>query len=303
MTSNDLPTLNIIGAGRLGKTLAHLWQQSGTVRIQAVCNRSLASSQRAAGFIQAGQAHEDYAQLPRADLWLLACGDDQLGHCCQQLCAQHAFSGQEIMFHCSGALTAQEALAPAQTVGLHIASIHPIKSFADPQQAVHSFGGTHCGMEGDEAALNQLIPLFENIGAQLFAIKAQAKTLYHAASVIACNYLVALQELSIQTYQQAGVEREQAMQILQPIVQDTVGNIFTLGTQAALTGPIARGDVRTVTKQLVALQSWQADYADIYRLLGKVATQLATNDVDKDVDKQAISHLSTLLMERPKLLS
>lgn len=294
MTTTRLPTLNIIGAGRLGKTLAHLWQQSGTVRIQAVCNRNLASSQRAVAFIQGGQAHEDYVQLPQADIWLLACGDDQLSDCCQQLCEQHIFSGQEIVFHCSGALTAQEVLAPAQAPGLHIASIHPIKSFADPQQSVRSFSGTPCGMEGDEEALRQLIPLFESIGAQLFTIKAETKTLYHAASVIACNYLVALQELSIQTYEQAGVGREQAMRILQPIVQDTAENIFTLGTQAALTGPIARGDVRTVTKQLSTLQDWQTDYAEIYRLLGKVTTQLVTDDADK----QALTRIKTLL-EKP----
>lgn len=280
MTSDNLPGLNIIGAGRLGKTLAYLWHQSGQVRIQAVCNRSMASSQRAVDFIQAGQACNDYAQLPEADVWLLACSDDQLSDCCRQLCQQHNFSGQEIMLHCSGALTAQEVLAPAQALGLHIASIHPIKSFADPQQSVHSFSGTHCGMEGDAEALARLVPLFESIGAQLFAIKPEAKTLYHSASVIACNYLVALQEMSIQTYAQAGVEREQAMQILRPIVLDTAENIFRLGTQGALTGPIARGDSRTVEKQLAALQAWDTDYAEIYRLLGKVAGQLATDAAD-----------------------
>ena len=281
MTSDKTPTLNIIGAGRLGKTLAYLWQQSGLVRIQAVCNRSMTSSQRAVDFIQAGQAYTDYAQLPEADVWLLACSDDQISDCCQQLCQQHTFTGQAIMLHCSGALTAQAVLAPAQILGLHTASIHPIKSFADPQQAVHSFSGTHCGMEGDEESLTQLIPLFEGIGAQLFAIKPEAKTLYHAASVIACNYFVALQELSIQTYAQAGVEREQAMQILRPIVQGTAENIFNLGTQGALTGPIARGDSQTVEKQLAALQTWDADYAEVYRLLGKVATQIAPDDVDQ----------------------
>ncbi|MEZ5536854.1 MAG: DUF2520 domain-containing protein [Thiolinea sp.] len=280
MTNSKLPTLNIIGAGRLGKTLGYLWQQSGTVELQAVCNRSLGSAQNAVEFMHGGQAYDDYAHLPTADLWLLACGDDQLYACCEQLCQQQHFSGQEIIFHCSGALTAAEALAPAKAAGLATASIHPIKSFADPQQAIHSFSTTHCGMEGDAAALEKLEPLFAALGAQLFPIKAEAKTLYHAASVIACNYLVALQELSIRTYAQAGVERGQAMQILQPIVQQTAENIFRLGTQGALTGPIARGDSRTVAKQLDALQDWDSDYAEIYRLLGQIATQIAGNTAD-----------------------
>nr|CAA6829320.1 MAG: Ketopantoate reductase PanG (EC [uncultured Thiotrichaceae bacterium] len=280
MTLNNIPTLNIIGAGRLGKTLAHLWQQSGQLSTQAICNRSLESSQAAVDFIQAGQAYSDYAQLPGADAWLLACGDDQLSHCCQQLCDQHNFTGQETLFHCSGALTAQEVFSPAKKLGLSIASIHPIKSFADPQQSIKSFSGTHCGIEGDEAALQRLTPVFENIGAQLFTIKPEAKTLYHSASVIACNYLVALQELSIQTYEQAGVERVQAMQILQPIVQGTAENIFKLGTQGALTGPIARGDQQTVSKQFEALQEWSEDAAEIYRLLGKITADIAPSDAE-----------------------
>jgi predicted short-subunit dehydrogenase-like oxidoreductase (DUF2520 family) len=291
MTNKQPPTLNIIGAGRLGKTLGYLWQQTGQLRVQAICNRSMHSAQQAAGFIRGGQAYQDYARLPAADVWLLACGDDQLHDCCAQLCQQHHFNGQEILFHCSGALTAQEALAPAQTARLAIASIHPIKSFADPQQAIHSFSGTYCGMEGDPAALARLQPLFSALGAQLFPIKAGAKTLYHAASVIACNYLVALQELSIQTYAQAGVERAQAMQILQPIVQQTAENIFRLGTQGALTGPVARGDSRTVGKQLAAMQDWQAGYAEVYRLLGQVATQIAPHDADE----QGMAHIKALL--------
>ncbi len=291
MINSKPPTLNIIGAGRLGKTLGYLWQQSGQLTIQAICNRSLHSARQAAEFIRGGQVYDNYVQLPSADYWLLACGDDQLSVCCKQLVQQHSFSGQEIIFHCSGALTAAEALASARATGLSTASIHPIKSFADPQQAVHSFTGTYCGMEGDVSALEQLAPLFTAIGAQLFPVRAEAKTLYHAASVIACNYLVALQELSLQTYARAGVEREQAMKILQPIVQQTTENIFRVGTQDALTGPLARGDSRTVARQLAAMQAWNGDYAEIYRLLGQVAMQI----VPKDADPAGLAEIGEVL--------
>lgn len=67
---------------------------------------------------------------------------------------------------------------------------------------------------------------------------------------MACNYLVALQEASIQTFAQTSVRREQAMAILQPIVSDAVSKIFSIATQTALTGSIARGDVEVVDQQL-----------------------------------------------------
>ena len=163
----------------------------------------------------------------------------------------------------------------AKAVGALIASVHPVKSFADPAQAIGDFAGTFCGMEGDVAALDVLQSAFTRIGANLFPLNAQTKTLYHTASVMACNYLVALQEVSLQTFAQAGVERELAMQILQPIVQGTAANIFHLGTTQALTGPIARGDDSVVAKQLQALAQWQPDYAQLYRLLGKTACELS----------------------------
>ena len=128
------------------------------------------------------------------------------------------------------------------------------------------------------------------IGANTFHIDPQQKTLYHTASVIACNYLVALQEISLQTFAQAGVERELAMQILAPIVRGTAENVFRLGTANALTGPIARGDYRVVERQLSALQTWQPDFADVYRLLGKTAVELSQQQGHATADDLATLH-------------
>ncbi|WP_020559695.1 Rossmann-like and DUF2520 domain-containing protein [Thiofilum flexile] len=271
-----MKTLNILGAGRLGQTLGYLWHHHSALTLQALANRTLASTQTAQQFIGAGQCFtlDHIAAMPKADLWLLACPDDHIQTYCEQLAATHDLTNC-LVFHCSGALTAQAVLASAQQQGAGVASIHPIKSFAQPSLAIQTFSGTYCGVEGDSAALQTLIPLFDTLGTHCVGIKAEAKTLYHAASVIACNYLVALQELALQTYAQAGVERDQALAILQPIVTTTVENIFQLDTTQALTGPIARGDVQTVAKQIHALQNWNRRYAELYQSLGQIALQLA----------------------------
>ena len=143
------------------------------------------------------------------------------------------------------------------------------------QAAIGNFAGTWCGCEGDTAALQLLEPAFEAIGARLFRIDAANKTLYHAASVIACNYLVALEELSLRTFEQAGVERQLALQLLEPILHGTVSNIVAQGTSAALTGPIARGDAGIVARQLEALDSRDPEVSELYRRLGQIALGLA----------------------------
>lgn len=273
-----MKTLNILGAGRLGQTLAHLWHNAQALTIQALANRTVDSAQRAQAFISTGQLFtlDQIEAMPSADLWLIACPDDQIKMYCDLLARTQELN-HSIVFHCSGALTAQEVLASAKAQGASIASIHPIKSFAQPQLAVSTFAGTYCGMEGDAQALEVLAPLFTKLSAHTFIIKAEAKTLYHAASVIACNYLVALQELALQTYAQAGVQRQEALAILNPIVSTTVQGIFQLDTTQALTGPIARGDSQVVEKQLKALQNWNPSYASIYQGLGLIALHLAQN--------------------------
>lgn len=292
-----MKTLNILGAGRLGQTLAHLWHNAQVLTIQALANRTLASAQRAQAFISTGQLFtlDQIAAMPQADLWLIACPDDQLKMYCDLLARTQELNHSTV-FHCSGALTAQEVLASAKAQGASIASIHPIKSFAQPALATQTFQGTYCGVEGDTPALELLIPLFEGMGAHCFTIKADAKTLYHAASVIACNYLVALQELALQTYAQAGVKRTQALAILQPIVTTTVQTMFQLDTSKALTGPIARGDTQTVAKQLTALNAWNPDYAELYQSLGQIALQLTRKQ--HNLEASSLEVLAQLLTAR-----
>lgn len=266
--------LNIIGCGHVGQTLAYLWAQAGLLTISQVLNSSIQTGQAAVEFIGQGQAIGSIQELKPAELYLLGCPDKALEACCAQLALAKVLRTGDIVFHCSGAISSA-VLRPLAEQGAWIASVHPMKSFAQPKQAVLSFRPTYCGVEGDLAALEVLNTLFESIGGFSFKLAAEHKTLYHAASVFASNYLVALHSVSLRALAQAGVEETLALKILQPIVQETVANVFNLGPVAALTGPIARGDAAVVAKQLAALQANQALDAELYRLLGLEALALA----------------------------
>jgi predicted short-subunit dehydrogenase-like oxidoreductase (DUF2520 family) len=197
-----------------------------------------------------------------------------------------------IVFHCSGALPAS-ILDRAKNVGALIASVHPIKSFADPSLCITNFAGTFCGVEGDDAALVVLEKAFQAIGGQTLQVDSANKTFYHAASVVVSNYLTALVELGIQSYVKAGLTRAQALQIIVPIAHGTIKNIIELDTANALTGPIARGDVATVETQLNTFQNWKPEYGELYRLLGGVALDLS--EVKGVASSEALYSLSKLL--------
>ncbi len=281
-----LQRLNFIGCGQLGKTLGSLWRDNAAIHIGEVLTRSKTSAESAVNTMGAGIPIENFDSLQRADIYLIACGDDFIESCSQQLAASGKLHDGDVVFHCSGAQSST-LLQACKNQGALTASIHPIKSFANLELALASFAGTYCGVEGDEAALAILSPLFSKIGAHLLPIHAEHKTLYHAASVIASNYLVVLQEMSILTFEKAGIERDAAMAVLQPIVSGTVDNVFRLGTSEALTGPIARGDDKVVSAQLSAMENWDSDLANIYKCLGKLAVPLATEQGNAKPDSLA----------------
>lgn len=269
-----MKTMNIIGAGHVGKTLGRLWSETESLKLGDVLNTSLETAQTAVDFIQAGRAIANIDLLQESDIYLIGCPDTHIEACCQVLVDSGVLKDDVIVFHCSGALSS-ELLKSAQEQGAYTASLHPVKSFSEPARTIQQFAGTHCGVEGDEVAVSVLNHLIEQVGGLPFLIDPKQKAIYHAASVMACNYLVALQEVSLQALIKSGVEREQALQILHPLVEGTVSNIFEQGTVDALTGPIARGDHEVVERHLEALQAWRPNIAKLYQQLGLETVKLS----------------------------
>lgn len=288
-------TLNLIGAGRLGRTLGALWHRHGVFRVQAVLTRNIETARAATAFIGAGAAVSSFAEMPASDAWLIATPDAQIAGVAAALAASGCARGGNVVFHCSGALASSE-LRAVLPPGVAVASVHPLKSFADPQQAVRSFTGSWCAAEGEAAALALLIPAFEAIGARVKHIDARYKTLYHAAAVLVCNNLTALMEAGLQCYEKAGLPRDTATAMMEPLVRETLDNLFKLGTVKAITGPVARGDHAVVARQLAALGEFDPRIAEVYRALGIVALELAR--AQGGAGEEALAVLQRVLLNR-----
>ena len=267
------PALNLVGAGHVGRVLGRLFFEQGVFAPQDVLTRSLASARQAVAFIGAGTAAQSLAGMRPARAWLLAVGDDQIAPVCAELARSHDLR-DAVLFHCSGAKASTELQAAADA-GACVASVHPIRSFADPEQVARGFKGTFCGIEGDAAALALLGPAFEAIGARLVRIAPAAKTVYHAAAVFASNYLVTVLDASLRAYQAAGVPEDVARELARPLAEETLANVFRLGPAAALSGPVARGDFATVARQQAALAQWDAPTGRLYEALVAPTADLA----------------------------
>ncbi|MCA0177486.1 MAG: DUF2520 domain-containing protein [Proteobacteria bacterium] len=263
-----LSTLNVIGAGRVGPVLARLWQQAGVLRVQGVAARHLVSAQNATAFIGSGLACTDLAELPPAELWLVAVPDDQITAVATQLAAQPHVPAAA--WHCSGFLPSC-ALAPLAAAGWQVGSVHPALSFADRDAALAQFAGTVCAVEGDDRAFAAV----SAIGGRPFALRAEAKPLYHAAAVWASNFQPVLDAVAQGLWRHIGMPPDLVAPLAQGFAQRAVDNVGQLGAQAALTGPAARGDLAVVQAEIQALAALDSDLAAAYAALSALASRLS----------------------------
>jgi predicted short-subunit dehydrogenase-like oxidoreductase (DUF2520 family) len=269
------PSIAIIGAGKVGTALAALAVRAG-YQVAAVADRDRRRAEQAAGRIgTAIPVLSPREAAGRAELVLLAVPDDAIEASCRELVSARAFVRGSLVAHCSGALSS-ESLAPARReLDCSVASFHPLQSFPTVEAALESLPGSYCFGEGDEVALAALETLGAAIGARCVRIATEHKPLYHAAAAVACNYLTALLDAALHLAGSAQIERQTAWQALEPLIQATVENVSKLGTEAALTGPIARGDRRTVAAHLAVLDESAPELSDLYRALGSWTVGLA----------------------------
>lgn len=268
-----MTTLNLIGAGHVGRVFGRLLAGAGGFQLQDVLTRSGASARQAVDFIGAGRAVADYGDLRPARVYLLAVGDDQIVAASEALVQAVQVAGA-VIFHCSGALASSQ-MRSAIAAGAHVASVHPVRSFADPAAVAAQFDGTFCGVEGAPEALALLLPALTAIGAQPVTIDAAAKTVYHAAAVFASNYLVTVLDAALRAYQAAGIPEPVARRMAQPLASESMANVFRLGAAAALSGPVARGDMATVERQQRAVTQWDAATGRLYQALVPPTVALA----------------------------
>lgn len=276
--------LSIVGTGRVGRTLGRLAVASGKWQVVDCLARRHASALEALAFIGQGRAVDELKDLAAADLLLLSVPDDAIASVAQALLASGVVRPGCVVFHASGAAEA-EVLAPLRAAGAHVASLHPAFSFADPARAVEQFAGTMCALEGDAAACVALQDFAAAIGARPFALAPGGKAAYHAALSVASNYLVTLTDMARQLARQGGVDEQLLPALLGPLMQGSLANVLSMGPQAALTGPIVRGDVATVARHLAVLP---ANWQPAYRALGERTVALAGERLSADAQQRLL---------------
>jgi predicted short-subunit dehydrogenase-like oxidoreductase (DUF2520 family) len=171
--------------------------------------------------------------------------------------------------HTSGA-TPLSALAHA---GVAAFGIHPLQSFAHPGVRFEGAGAAVAGTTPE--ALAFATSLAERLGMRPFEIDDDGRAAYHAAASVASNFLVTLQAAAETIAAGAGLDRDDARELLMPLVRQTVENVAELGPERALTGPVARGDEATVNAQRAAVAEAAPQLLDLFDEMVRQTRELA----------------------------
>jgi len=262
--------LGFIGAGTVGTALSIRLSSNG-YQVIAVSSRSQTSARKLAQTVsgcRAFNSNQDVADT--AELIFITTPDDTIA----SVAAETQWHRGQSVVHCSGALSV-DILEPAKKLGARVGAFHPLQTFANVKQAIENMPGSTFAVEAEEPLLSTLKDMAIALDGHWIELKANDKVAYHAAAVIAGNYLVTIAKLATDLWQSFNIPQSQATQALLPLIRGTIHNIDTVGIPQCLTGPIARGDIETIKKHLNALQKVAPALLSTYQELGRQTIPIA----------------------------
>ena len=247
------PHIAIVGAGNLASSLAASLGRAG-YQIDEIISRGKATSLRRARTLArrvgASAVAVAQAQIQAEVVWF--CVPDGAIATAAEALARAADWNGKIALHSSGALTSDE-LAALRKLGAAVASAHPLMTFVRGSRPV--LAGVPFAIEGDSKALRSARSIILNLRGRPFTIRKQQKEAYHAWGMFASPLLTALLATTERVAAAAGIGRKAARDRMLPILRQTLANYSRLGAPASFSGPIVRGDVKTVGKHLKILRT------------------------------------------------
>jgi predicted short-subunit dehydrogenase-like oxidoreductase (DUF2520 family) len=252
--------ISVIGPGKVGKALARVL--SGNGHDVTLLGRNDAKSEF-------------------GELVFITTPDSEIIKVVQEL-SEMDHKGR-IILHTSGTL-ASDHLKLLKEKGAAVGCFHPIQSVT---VKTSSFEGSWFDIEGDEKAVQMMKELASVLKIKTIEVSANQKQLLHVSAVMASNYLVTLTHLATQISKESGLEAEEIKQALLPLMESSLRNLYDLSPEDALTGPIQRGDVETVSKHVKLLKS-NDKLLSIYKKLGLLTLELTSHEPEV---KQALSEL------------
>lgn len=285
------PVITLFGNGALGGALQDFFSKN-RFKLQAIwsSNRGMEFDESTGVYNKRNLSFIDSSTDP-GDIIFLSVPDHKISELANQLSELEVNWTGKYVIHNSGSQPLS-ALKSLSNKGAKTASMHPIQTFhkGDDQSR---FKDINISLVGDEAVAKWLYSIIKMMGAKALHIDDKQKQAIHLSAVMASNYLVVLLNVAEDILKQNGVD--QSIELLKPLIDQTLANIYKKGGSNSLTGPISRGDSSSVKSHLNKLRELKS--ADqIYRVLGKKAIEIAISN--NNLSKESADLLLNILSEK-----
>ncbi len=258
-------TVGVVGAGRVGSVLGAALARAGH-RVLAAAGVSDASRRRAALLLPGVPLRPADEVVRAVSLALLTVPDDALAGLVDGLAATGAFHSGQLVAHTSGR-HGLAVLGPALRAGALPLALHPAMTFTGSEVDLQRLAGASFGVTAPDELVLVAQALVVEMGGEPVVVSDADRGLYHAALAGGANHLVTLVAETSDLLRRAGVEDPDRM--LGPLLGAALDNALRSG-DAALTGPVARGDAATVAAHLRVLRERAPEAVPAYVALARL---------------------------------
>jgi predicted short-subunit dehydrogenase-like oxidoreductase (DUF2520 family) len=208
------------------------------------------------------------------DLLLLTVPDDMLANVVTMLAASGAIRPGQRVVHTSGK-HGVAVLEPAVRAGARVLAMHPAMTFTGTDVDLARLPGCVFGVTAGAGTEELARSLVADLGGRPVWVEEDRRTLYHAGLAHGANHLVTLVAQAMDLLRASGADDPAGT--LRPLLTAALDNALSYG-DAALTGPIVRGDVETVRAHLADVAATAPATLESYVAMARATANRAVLD-------------------------
>jgi predicted short-subunit dehydrogenase-like oxidoreductase (DUF2520 family) len=265
--------IGVVGSGRVGAVLAAALRSAGH-EITAVAGESAASRTRAETLLPGVHVDKPTAVARSCDVLLLTVPDDMLDNVVTMLSASGAIRSGQHVVHTSGK-HGVAVLAPAVRRGARALAMHPAMTFTGTDLDLSRLPGCVFGVTAGAGTDELAEQLVADLGGRMVRVAEDRRALYHAGLAHGANHLVTLVAQAMDLLRASGADDPAGT--LRPLLRAALENALSYG-DAALTGPIVRGDVETVRAHLADITETAPGTLESYVVMARATANRAVVD-------------------------
>jgi predicted short-subunit dehydrogenase-like oxidoreductase (DUF2520 family) len=268
----------IVGAGKVGSVLGRILVENGE-KVVCIVSRTKRSARTAGRFLQCKNVSDSLDAIPAtADLIYITTPHAAVADVALILSnLDHLRFERLSVCHASGMLTA-EALKPVRERGATVFSFHPLQTFPRDfasKDIVPTARGIFYAVDGTPQAIKRAKLFARKLGGKVIEINPEMRAFYHAACVVASNHLTTLLSILEAMFKEFGSKEKDFLPVFTPIIMATLRNVEATSPAAALSGPVARGGVETVTEHLASIKRFAPELLPYFGTLTLETLRLA----------------------------